>query len=486
MKPVNSNKEGCSPISSNCVIWQGPDIECINLCKGDTVTDVVYQLATELCTILDQTNVDVYDLSCLNLLQQDPADFQKLIQLLIDKICQLEGVEPSEGGTGGGTTGGCPDCLVSVASCLQETDPITGNPIIREQLVSYVERVGAQICSILEDIDGIIKDIKDINSTIVGIQKDISDLEESIPDPLPLVTPVCVTNDPGTPQDMDVVLSALEAEYCNLRTVTGSDTNLLAALTALCNGLGTNLLTGNPIAGFISSPTTVADLLTNLALKVCDTNAALVYVLNTCCDTSCSAIDLEFDAEFLSPTEIRIIYSGSIPGNFIDNNPASTVQIIDSDTGLTDTITNVKIFDDYYNASLPHDITLAQANGENNCTVKVTYDFIDPTAQQTCSSVVQKLVLGTLTCPPLTLTVFTSAVTVDFTYTGPLPQTFEINIYEDTPLSPLVATTYVVGTTAVQSITLGGLTSGVGYKLQLVIDGNPCEFENFTTQTNPA
>jgi hypothetical protein len=473
MKPVNSNKEGCSPISSNCVIWQGPDIECINLCKGDTVTDVVY-LATELCTILDQTNVDVYDLSCLNLLQQDPADFQKLIQLLIDKICQLEGIEPGEGGTGSGTTGGCPDCLVNVASCLQETDPITGNPIIKEQLVSYVERISAQICVLLATIDEILLEIKNINTTIAGIEKDIIDLGDSIPDPLPLVTPACVTNNPGTPQDMDVVLSALEAEYCNLRTVTGTNSNLLAALTALCNGLGTNLLTGSPIAGFISSPTTVADLLTNLALKVCDTNAALVYVLNTCCDTSCSAIDLEFDAEFL------------IPGNFIDNNPASTVQIIDSVTGLTDTFNNVKIFDDYYNVSLPHDITLGQANGENNCTVKVTYDFIDPTAQQACSSVVQKLVLGTLTCPPLTLTVFTSAVTVDFTYTGPLPQTFEINIYEDTPLSTLVATTYFVATTGIQSTTLGGLASGAPYKLQLVIDGNPCEFENFTTQTNPA
>jgi hypothetical protein len=482
MKPVNSNKEGCSPISSNCVIWQGPDIECINLCKGDTVTDVVYQLATELCTILDQTNVDVYDLSCLNLLQQDPADFQKLIQLLIDKICQLEGVEPGEGGT----TAGCPDCLVNVASCLQETDPITGNPIIKEQLVSYVERISAQICTILETIDGIVIDIKDINTTIDGIQKDIEDLEASIPDPLPLVTPVCVTNDPGTPQDMDVVLSALEAEYCNLRTVTGSDANLLAALTALCNGLGTNLLTGNPIAGFISSPTTVADLLTNLALKVCDTNAALVYVLNTCCDTSCSAIDLEFDAEFLSPTEIRIIYSGSIPVNFIDNNPASTVQIIDSDTGLIDTIPNVKIFADYYDVSLPQDITLTQANGENNCTVKITYDFLDPTAQQTCSSVVQTLVLGTLTCPPITLTPFTNAVTADFTYTGPLPQTLEINVYEDIITSPLVATTTFVANTAVQSVTLAGLASNTAYKLQLVIDGKPCEFENFTTLINPA
>ena len=49
MKPLNLDKSTCNPISSNCVIWGGPDIECINLCKGDTITDVTYKLALELC-----------------------------------------------------------------------------------------------------------------------------------------------------------------------------------------------------------------------------------------------------------------------------------------------------------------------------------------------------------------------------------------------------------------------------------------------------
>jgi len=47
MKPLNYSSENCDPISSNCVIWQGPDIDCIDLCKGDTVSEVIYKLATE-------------------------------------------------------------------------------------------------------------------------------------------------------------------------------------------------------------------------------------------------------------------------------------------------------------------------------------------------------------------------------------------------------------------------------------------------------
>ena len=42
--PTNSRyakDRGCNPVSSNCVVWQGPDLACIDLCKGDTVSNVV-------------------------------------------------------------------------------------------------------------------------------------------------------------------------------------------------------------------------------------------------------------------------------------------------------------------------------------------------------------------------------------------------------------------------------------------------------------
>ena len=91
MKPLNSNTESCDKISSNCVIWQGDDIECISLCKGDTISDVVNKLATELCDIMDTVDVTNYDLSCFKLTTCSPEDFQALIQLLIERICKLEG-----------------------------------------------------------------------------------------------------------------------------------------------------------------------------------------------------------------------------------------------------------------------------------------------------------------------------------------------------------------------------------------------------------
>jgi hypothetical protein len=67
MLPVKSNTadKGCSPVSSNCVIWQGPDLSCIDLCNGDAISDVVYKLATKLCTLQTSYELSTLDLSCL-------------------------------------------------------------------------------------------------------------------------------------------------------------------------------------------------------------------------------------------------------------------------------------------------------------------------------------------------------------------------------------------------------------------------------------
>jgi len=78
--PIKSNntQQGCNPISSNCVVWQGPNIPCINLCTGDSVSDVIAKMATELCDITSQTDISLLDLSCFNPLYPTPQNNQGL------------------------------------------------------------------------------------------------------------------------------------------------------------------------------------------------------------------------------------------------------------------------------------------------------------------------------------------------------------------------------------------------------------------------
>lgn len=137
IKPLNSDTSGCNPTSSNCVIWQGPDIECLNLCKGDTISDVFFQLACLVCTLKDQLDVDTYDLTCLNLATCDlPHTFREFIQVVINKLCELEalieaGSEEVQAAAGE---------IVTVASCFTASLGPTAT------ITNYVQAIGTMVC----------------------------------------------------------------------------------------------------------------------------------------------------------------------------------------------------------------------------------------------------------------------------------------------------------------------------------------------------
>lgn len=100
MKPKNGRENIGSAVSSDFIIWQGPDIPCINLCHGDSITKVVHKLATKLCSLLDSLDVSNFDLSCLNLTGCAPETFEQLVQTLIDAICAAN-ANVAEDGTDG-------------------------------------------------------------------------------------------------------------------------------------------------------------------------------------------------------------------------------------------------------------------------------------------------------------------------------------------------------------------------------------------------
>jgi len=277
MKPLNYDNSPCSPISSNCVIWQGPDLHCIKLCAGDTVSDVVANLATELCTIMEQLDITNYDLSCFNLVACPPNTFEALIQFLIEKICSLEGIS-SDPNSGNKSLTGCPDCLVSVASCF------IVNNITSMQLIDYVNMIGQRVCNIL--------------TTITELQDQISELDvrvtvlENATAPtftMPTIVVDCTlqSSSPGpyiggggAAVAMDLVLSALINDntygYCALRTALGLPAALQTAVASQCiTSSSTSLVYGTPMAtayvgSWIGTPTTVADTLTDMWISICD------------------------------------------------------------------------------------------------------------------------------------------------------------------------------------------------------------------------
>lgn len=289
MKPLNLDNRPCSPVSSNCVVWQGPTLNCINLCTGDTISDVMAKMAEELCTLLDQTNVDNYDLTCLGVTSCGPKDFQALIQLLIDKICELNNINPD----GTKDEPACPECVVSVASCLREQD---SNLPATMQLLDYVQFLANKICSIIDIITNLQIEIDNLNIRVTI-------LEEATPPSfvIPSFTLACQIGSLTGAQFINIILQEfINNVWCDFYATTGTTTELSNAVQSICI-LDTDLqlTTGTP---FLTNPNwiqsasynTVADAINNIWVALCDVYNASLTVQDT------NSIDLNYTGGVLT------------------------------------------------------------------------------------------------------------------------------------------------------------------------------------------
>ena len=131
MIPNNqTNTNGCVPTSSNCVIWQGPNLDCINICNGDNISTVIALLAEEIgCTATNArsaiasgstrsggtpaASIDINSLvqKCLATDNgRNAENVQELLQWIIDKICD-------DSTTGSARSGGSQNPCEFATSC---------------------------------------------------------------------------------------------------------------------------------------------------------------------------------------------------------------------------------------------------------------------------------------------------------------------------------------------------------------------------------
>jgi hypothetical protein len=273
MKPLNYDNSPCSPTSSNCVIWQGPNLHCIKLCTGDTISDVIANLATELCTVMDQLSITNYDLSCFDLVGCKPETYQELLQFLIEQICLAQGISPTT------VDSKSSDALITVAPCF------IVNGITVMSLTDYVIAIGLRICNIIDQISI-------INNTLNELDIRVTILENAVPPTytLPSLTSDCILqNSPqiggsgSGPVPLDTLLSILINDdnngYCALRSATGLPVDLVNSVLSQCI-LNTDLQLSNNLpfsnnpnweSNWNVAPTiTVASSINNIWVALCD------------------------------------------------------------------------------------------------------------------------------------------------------------------------------------------------------------------------
>lgn len=247
MIPSNSNnKAGCDPISSNCVIWQGPDLTCVNVCTGDTVSDVVANLCTELANLISNSSevVDVAAMNKTTLIGETSTTLTGLIQQIIDNLALTNATStPIPTDDIGTYEHDVPACLVPKAN----NTSVLGTS-------AYLSFLGTEICDLTKDLSGLAAGAVTANANnITQLQADQYE------------TPKIYTSSIGTPsslQSIDTVLQKFELEYSLLKNALNTPTALYAGVSA--QGTMLPLDPAGWQGTYYTAPTTVSHTIENL------------------------------------------------------------------------------------------------------------------------------------------------------------------------------------------------------------------------------
>lgn len=283
-----SNRDNCPKISTSCVIWQGPNIPCIDLCAGDSIDEVVFKLATLLCDVTENI-LDITTLEFACFIQsgiEDPQTLKQLLQLIINKVCTLE----ANGGTGSGNddkpgdnTGkpgtSTSDTYVALPPCLYFTNS-NGDLVTTMLFTEYLLYLANTICTVILDINNVNINMSTLTSDVTTLQFQVANLYSYTYEIF--VTSQCASAPtPGQTLLIQDAFENLEASYCNMLSSVGISTILFAAVNRQCPSLSSSsVLFGSglmgDIPGWVGTPTTAADAINNLWLTVCDMRNKLV------------------------------------------------------------------------------------------------------------------------------------------------------------------------------------------------------------------
>lgn len=351
MLPTKSNTTtpGCTPVSSECVVWQGPNIPCINLCTGDSISDVTYKMAEKLCAIqgaFDLSALQLNDLAAFcTAIAGPPTGTNKTIVAVLDYITKKLGcVNAKVDAIVPGTTYTEPN--ITLPTCLRYTDPATNQTVTQLVHNQYTLRLATQFCSLKETVD--------IHAgKIENHRTRIEILESKTAAALPEIAPKC--DYPTAPKNvraaLDVVLSAVENDLCNLRQAVGTNTQVIAAAaqfsSAVCSN-STNLntaqalskATGTTMAGAYASlgwNSTVANLsqsIQNLWITVHDMRCVINDLKQCCGQVDCSKFILEGYTITTDTTRQNVTLdfsSMAFPGTGFTNSTSITSKVTITD-----------------------------------------------------------------------------------------------------------------------------------------------------------
>lgn len=467
MIPTDSGKtQPCSPISSNCVIWQGPDIACINICNGDSVSDVVAALATELCDLIDKVcecnpDVSAVDLKCaIPAGGVAPTTLDGMLQAIIDYLCAL-------------TPGGGASPILPLPQCLQYRDNL-GNDVVELELLPWATLIGNSICTLIESIGILEQNIQNILARVEILEACVLPCDPSSGQETEVVSS-CILR--GELVTVSTLLLALETEFCQLSDVIGSVSLINNAINqGNCLNATSPSLNGIQSLGDLgwTANQTLAETTQNQWIAICDLYSAVSDIQNNCCDDGCDTVNILYTYSLVNagsvPVGLNISFTASsIPAGYTDCGSAITV----TDSQGSSITNNLDVVNLSQTGASPLyiDLTVGSLDVLNSLVIQLNSCVGNGTSQ--CESSTSIVVPLTLPCPT-SISAIPSAGSISVSFNNTLggSVSYTIEVFETNNPAAILGTITISNPGTSISELFSGAAPATNYTVQVTVSSS--------------
>jgi len=482
MIPTNSSisTNGCDSISSNCVIWQGPDISCINLCNGDTISEVTAKLAELVCDLIEEgvtSNplLTGLNLTCLNIPGTTPTTLVPVLQAMVVAICTKNGSDLPPASY---VQNNLP--IMTLPSCLIYDDPTTGNPVTQLRLDLFASKIAERVCSILTSISYIQTTLTNYNTRLRVLETCVLPCSGSVAETQ--VVPTCIIN-VGQLTSVSVLLLALEARFCALETAVGLPAAINLAISqgscilSTTTTLANSAVTYGSITGWNNTPINLAQTTQNIWSVLCDMYDAISSIQTRCCPSGCDGVLFGYTTSNILASngtisgfnfnfQNTVTDTGCIiPLGFNDCAGSTVITITDS---LNVSVTNTVSVTSLQNSAGGVTISIPSLNTFGPLTTRIAFCVTNGT--DTCNNTIVKAVPGVIPCPtdPTVGNITATGASVSFGNNLGSTAVYIIDIINNA--TSVVTATYTQNSpgTSVSHV-FTGLATGVLYNVRITV-----------------
>lgn len=322
MTPIKSSKEtNCgNPTTSECVVWQGGDIACLNIENNTKLSVTINQLATEICNLMGTLNLSDLDLKCVFdfcLSCPEPEKTLKVVlQLIINKVCSIDEIIKNIQ-----SSSSSEEFNVRMAACFQYVTE-NGELVVELPHEEYTKRIGILVCQLNTQVSSFQNSIDSLNDTLDNHNVRITSLENQ---PENSVNSSCLFS--GTKPITDA-FQLLDQSFCQTRNALGTVTDINQAISKKCDGLNTEFAS---TPGWILSPNNLAQTINNMWIVLCKRSGEIKSIQDNCCQVDCDDVKVGFVVAFEDGLEVvRIRFTNgsgtNIPNGFLDLGSVLTVS----------------------------------------------------------------------------------------------------------------------------------------------------------------